>query len=167
MSRIGKKPIPVPSGVKINKLADGRVEVQGPKGKLNVLVPAQIKLEQKDGVLTALRQNEEHRALHGLARALLANAVHGVTQGFKRSLISSASATARSSKAKSFPSRSANRIPWNFPFPRGFRSPSISRRISSSAARTRPRSARWPRTSVRSDRPIRTSKRASASPASA
>jgi large subunit ribosomal protein L6 len=86
MSRIGKKPIPVPSGVKINKLADGRVEVQGPKGKLNVLVPAQIKLEQKDGVLTALRQNEEHRALHGLARALLANAVHGVTQGFKKEL---------------------------------------------------------------------------------
>ena len=86
MSRIGKKPIPVPSGVKINKLADGRVEVQGPKGKLNVLVPRQIKLEQKDGVLNALRENEEHRALHGLARALLANAVHGVTLGFKKEL---------------------------------------------------------------------------------
>ncbi|HVM74058.1 MAG TPA: 50S ribosomal protein L6 [Candidatus Saccharimonadales bacterium] len=86
MSRIGKKPIPVPSGVKINKLADGRVEVQGPKGKLHVLVPQQIKLEQKDGVLNALRDNDEHRALHGLARALLANAVHGVTQGFKKEL---------------------------------------------------------------------------------
>jgi large subunit ribosomal protein L6 len=86
MSRIGKKPIPVPSGVKINKLADGRVEVQGPKGKLNVLVPRQIKLEQKDGVLNALRDSDEHRALHGLARALLANAVHGVTQGFKKEL---------------------------------------------------------------------------------
>jgi large subunit ribosomal protein L6 len=86
MSRIGKKPIPVPSGVKINKLADGRVEVQGPKGKLNVLVPQQIKLEQKDGVLNALRSSDEHRALHGLARALLANAVHGVTQGFKKEL---------------------------------------------------------------------------------
>jgi len=86
MSRIGKKPIPVPSGVKINKLADGRVEVQGPKGKLNVLVPRQIQLEQKDGVLNALRESEEHRALHGLARALLANAVHGVTQGFKKEL---------------------------------------------------------------------------------
>jgi large subunit ribosomal protein L6 len=86
MSRIGKKPIPVPSGVKINKLANGRVEVQGPKGKLNVLVPAQIKLEQKDGVLNALRDNDEHSALHGLARALLANAVHGVTQGFKKEL---------------------------------------------------------------------------------
>ncbi len=86
MSRIGKKPIPVPSGVKINKLADGRVEVQGPKGKLNVLVPGPIKLEQKDGVLNALRESEEHRALHGLARALLANAVYGVTQGFKKEL---------------------------------------------------------------------------------
>ena len=86
MSRIGTKPIPVPSGVKINKLADGRVEVQGPKGKLNVLVPRQIKFEQKDGVLSALRESDEHRALHGLARALLANAVHGVTQGFKKEL---------------------------------------------------------------------------------
>jgi large subunit ribosomal protein L6 len=86
MSRIGKKPIPVPSGVKINKLADGRVEVQGPKGKLNVLVPRQIKLEQKDGILNALRESDEDRALHGLARALLANAVHGVTTGFKKEL---------------------------------------------------------------------------------
>ena len=86
MSRIGKKPIPVPAGVKINKLADGRVEVQGPKGKLNVLVPEQIKLEQKDGVLNALRESDEQAALHGLARALLANAVHGVTQGFKKEL---------------------------------------------------------------------------------
>ena len=85
MSRIGRKPIPVPAGVKINT-AGGRVEVQGPKGKLFVLVPSQIKLEQKDGVLTAIRDNEEHRALHGLARALLANAVLGVTQGFKKDL---------------------------------------------------------------------------------
>jgi len=85
MSRIGRKPIPVPAGVKINSAA-GKVEVQGPKGKLQVLVPQQIRLEQKDGVLTAIRDNEEHRALHGLARALLANAVHGVTQGFKKEL---------------------------------------------------------------------------------
>jgi large subunit ribosomal protein L6 len=85
MSRIGRKPIPVPPGVKINS-AGGKVEVQGPKGKLQVLVPSVIKLEQKDGVLTALRTSEEHRALHGLARALLANAVLGVTQGFKKEL---------------------------------------------------------------------------------
>jgi large subunit ribosomal protein L6 len=85
MSRIGRKPIPVPAGVKINA-SGGKVEVQGPKGKLSVLVPRQIRLEQKDGVLTAIRDNEEHRALHGLARALLANAVLGVTQGFKKEL---------------------------------------------------------------------------------
>ena len=85
MSRIGRKPIPVPAGVKIN-VGGGKVEVQGPKGKLHVLVPRQIKLEQKDGVLTAVRENEDDRALHGLARALLANAVHGVTQGFKKDL---------------------------------------------------------------------------------
>jgi len=85
MSRIGRKPIPVPAGVKITPV-NGKVEVQGPKGKLQVLVPQQIRLEQKDGVLTAVRDNEDHRALHGLARALLANAVHGVTQGFKKEL---------------------------------------------------------------------------------
>jgi len=49
-------------------------------------VPPQIKLEQKDGVLTAVRDNDDHRALHGLARALLANAVTGVTTGFKKEL---------------------------------------------------------------------------------
>ena len=86
MSRIGRKPIPVPAGVKISSVSGGKVEVQGPKGKLSVLVPAQIRLEQKDGVLNALRDNEEHRALHGLARALLANAVQGVTLGFKKEL---------------------------------------------------------------------------------
>jgi len=85
MSRIGRKPIPVPAGVKINT-GGSKVEVQGPKGKLFVLVPKQIKLEQKDGILTAIRDNEDDRALHGLARALLANAVHGVTQGFKKEL---------------------------------------------------------------------------------
>jgi large subunit ribosomal protein L6 len=85
MSRIGQKPIPVPAGVKINT-GGGKVEVQGPKGKLFVLVPRQIKLEQKDGVLTAVRSNDEDRALHGLARALLANAVHGVTTGFRKDM---------------------------------------------------------------------------------
>ena len=86
MSRIGKKPIPVPSGVKINKLADGRVEVQGPKGKLSVVIPRGISFEQKDGVLNVKRQSDEQRAVHGLARALVANAVHGVTQGFKKEM---------------------------------------------------------------------------------
>ena len=85
MSRIGHKPIPVPSGVKI-AVQGGKVDVQGPKGKLSVAVPQGITFQQKDGVLTATRATEDHRALHGLARALVANAVHGVTSGFKKEL---------------------------------------------------------------------------------
>jgi large subunit ribosomal protein L6 len=85
MSRIGRKPIPVPSGVKV-ALQAGRVEVQGPKGKLAVPLPAGIQFAQKEGVLTATRATEEHRAVHGLARALVANAVRGVTEGFKKDL---------------------------------------------------------------------------------
>ncbi|HLP99904.1 MAG TPA: 50S ribosomal protein L6 [Candidatus Limnocylindria bacterium] len=85
MSRIGRKPIPVPSGVNV-AVHPGRVDVQGPKGKMSVPLPGGIRLEQKDGVLTAVRDTEEQRALHGLARALVANAVQGVTQGFKKEL---------------------------------------------------------------------------------
>jgi large subunit ribosomal protein L6 len=85
MSRIGRKPIPLPSGVKIALQSD-RVEVQGPKGKLTVPLPYGITFEQKDGVLNALRATEDQRALHGLARALVANAVTGVTTGFKKDL---------------------------------------------------------------------------------
>jgi large subunit ribosomal protein L6 len=85
MSRIGNKIIPLPSGVKI-QLKDGSVEVQGPKGKMNVRVPAGIHFEQKDSTLVAKRDAEQYRALHGLARALVANAVTGVTTGFKKDL---------------------------------------------------------------------------------
>src|ERR1700730_15165348 len=85
MSRIGNKLIPVPSGVKIEIKQDA-VEVQGPKGKMTVPLPRGIRFEQRDGTLIAKRETEEHRALHGLARALVANAVVGVTQGFKRDL---------------------------------------------------------------------------------
>ena len=67
-------------------LQGGTIDVQGPKGKLSFPLPNGITFEQKDGVLTATRATEEHRALHGLARALVANAVHGVTQGFKKEL---------------------------------------------------------------------------------
>jgi large subunit ribosomal protein L6 len=85
MSRIGNKIIPVPKEVKI-QIKDGAVDVQGPKGKMNVRVPRGISFEQKDGTLVAKRASEEHRALHGLARALVANAVTGVTTGFKKEL---------------------------------------------------------------------------------
>ncbi len=85
MSRIGRKPIPIPAGVKI-QITPAAIEVQGPKGKMKVPVPRGIRFEQKDGVLNALRDSEEHRALHGLARALVSNAVTGVTTGFKKDL---------------------------------------------------------------------------------
>jgi large subunit ribosomal protein L6 len=85
MSRIGNKPIPLPAGVKI-QIAGGVVDVQGPKGKMRVPIPGRIKFEQKDGNLLASRPDETQRALHGLARALVANAVKGVTQGFKKDL---------------------------------------------------------------------------------
>ena len=85
MSRIGNKLIPLPSGVKV-QLKPNVVEVQGPKGKMSVAVPRGVTFEQKDSTLVAKRETEEHRALHGLARALVANAVTGVTQGFKREL---------------------------------------------------------------------------------
>jgi large subunit ribosomal protein L6 len=85
MSRIGNKIIPVPTGVKI-QIKEDLVDVQGPKGKMAVVVPAGIRFEQKDGTLVAKRDSDERRALHGLARALVANAVTGVTLGFKKDL---------------------------------------------------------------------------------
>ena len=85
MSRIGNKPIPVPSGVKI-AMAPDKIDVQGPKGKLSVAIPRGVSFEQKDGVLNVKRESDEQRAVHGLARALVANAVHGVTQGFKKEM---------------------------------------------------------------------------------
>ena len=85
MSRIGRKPISLPTGVKV-ALSPGRVDVQGPKGKLSLPLPSGITFEQKDATLLASRETEEHRALHGLARALVANAVRGVSEGFKKDL---------------------------------------------------------------------------------
>lgn len=85
MSRIGRKVIPVPQGVKV-QIGAAAVDVQGPKGKLSVPLPRGIRFEEKDGVLQAFRENDEQKALHGLARALVANAVRGVTEGFKKEL---------------------------------------------------------------------------------
>src|SRR5918912_4348692 len=85
MSRIGKKPIPVPKDVKVN-IQGNVVSVQGPKGKLDTPLPQGIKIEQQDGHLVALRQDDSHAAVHGLARALVNNAVEGVTRGWTREL---------------------------------------------------------------------------------
>src|SRR4051812_46439189 len=84
MSRIGKKPIPLPSGVKIS--VGEQLEVTGPKGKLTVPIPEGITFEQKTGVLEVKRASDNHAALHGLTRALAANAVQGVSTGFVREL---------------------------------------------------------------------------------
>jgi large subunit ribosomal protein L6 len=67
-------------------MVSDKIDVQGPKGKLSVAIPRGISFEQKDGVLNVKRESDEHRAVHGLARALVANAVHGVTQGFKKEM---------------------------------------------------------------------------------
>ena len=84
MSRIGKKPIPLPSGVKVE--IGGQLEVTGPKGKLTVPIPKGISIEQSDGKLEVKRASDEQAALHGLIRALAANAVQGVSAGFTREL---------------------------------------------------------------------------------
>jgi large subunit ribosomal protein L6 len=84
MSRVGKKPIPVPPGVTVS-IGD-KVHVKGPKGALEVPVPSGIRIVQQDGRLELQRDGDELAALHGLARALLANAVQGVSTGFTREL---------------------------------------------------------------------------------
>jgi large subunit ribosomal protein L6 len=87
MSRIGKKPITIPKGVTV-KLADGAVEVQGPKGKLRQAYPAGINFEVADGHLVAKTKTEDPQLgkFHGLARSLIANAVAGVVDGYKKEL---------------------------------------------------------------------------------
>jgi large subunit ribosomal protein L6 len=85
MSRIGKKPIPIPQGVTV-KIEGNTVALQGPKGKLDTPVPQGITVEQKDGNLVAIRENDSQAALHGLARALVNNAMEGVTKGWTRDL---------------------------------------------------------------------------------
>jgi large subunit ribosomal protein L6 len=85
MSRIGRKPIAIPKGVKF-KIEDGSVEVSGPKGTLAVPMPAGIKCKVEGEQLIAERESDDHAAVHGLARALVQNAVTGVTDGFSRQL---------------------------------------------------------------------------------
>jgi large subunit ribosomal protein L6 len=87
MSRIGKQPIEVPSGVNI-AISPGRVQVNGPLGELSQQVPARMQIEQEDGNLVVKRPTErgDDRALHGLTRSLLANMVEGVTKGFEKRL---------------------------------------------------------------------------------
>jgi large subunit ribosomal protein L6 len=87
MSRIGKQPIELPASVNVS-LSPGRVMVNGPLGELSQDVPARMKIEQSDGVITVTRPTErgDDRALHGLTRSLIANMVEGVTKGFEKRL---------------------------------------------------------------------------------
>jgi large subunit ribosomal protein L6 len=84
MSRVGKKLIPMPKGVKIT--VGDQLTVEGPKGKQTVPVPKGITFSEKDGVLTVIRDGDDKAALHGLTRALTANAIQGVSTGFTREL---------------------------------------------------------------------------------
>lgn len=84
MSRIGKKPIPLAQGVKVQ--IGGELAVEGPRGKLTVPIPPGIKIRQHDGQLLVERESDQYAAAHGLTRALAANAVTGVSAGFTREL---------------------------------------------------------------------------------
>ena len=87
MSRIGKKPIPVPQGVKV-AVEEGMVRAEGPKGKLSQSIPSSLSVTMESNVLTVARSSDHRnvRALHGLTRSLLANMVTGVKDGFERKL---------------------------------------------------------------------------------
>ena len=87
MSRIGKLPIPVPSGVKID-LQRNHLTVEGPRGKLERDLPPAISIEVEDGQIVCSRPTDgrEHRSLHGLTRTLVANMVTGVSQGYRKEL---------------------------------------------------------------------------------
>jgi large subunit ribosomal protein L6 len=87
MSRIGRKPIELPSGVMV-ALSPGRVQVNGPLGELSQNVPARMQIEKSDSEVVVTRPTErgEDRALHGLTRTLIANMVEGVTKGFEKHL---------------------------------------------------------------------------------
>ncbi|MFC4411877.1 50S ribosomal protein L6 [Chungangia koreensis] len=88
MSRVGKKPIEVPTGVTVTIDENNTVVVKGPKGELTNSFNKDIKIEQNDNIITLTRPSEskEHRTIHGTTRALLANMVTGVSEGFTRGL---------------------------------------------------------------------------------
>jgi large subunit ribosomal protein L6 len=87
MSRVGRSPIPVPSGVDIT-IADGRITVKGPKGQLDRAIPGEITIRQEGDELLVERPDDEResRAMHGLVRSLVNNMVLGVTEGFRKDL---------------------------------------------------------------------------------
>jgi len=85
MSRVGKKPITIPSGVTVT-IGGSELEVKGPKGTLKTPIPTGIGFKQEEGTLTAERSSDDDAAFHGLARALANNAIVGVTEGFEKKM---------------------------------------------------------------------------------
>lgn len=85
MSRIGRMPIPLPAGVQYT-VEGNTLRVEGPKGKVQQMIPAGIQLETRDGFIHAVRENDSQAAIHGLTRALVSNAVEGVTKGWAKDL---------------------------------------------------------------------------------
>ena len=85
MSRVGRKPITIPSGVTVT-IQDSELEVKGPKGTLRTPIPSGINFKIEDNTLVAERENDDQAAFHGLGRALANNAIVGVTEGFKKEM---------------------------------------------------------------------------------
>lgn len=87
MSRIGRSPVTVPGNVKLD-IKPGLVKVEGPKGKLEVVISERMEVSVEDGTLTVARPTDhrDDRSQHGLARTLISNAITGVTEGFTRNL---------------------------------------------------------------------------------
>lgn len=87
MSRVGRRPIPLPQGVRVD-IQGSAITVTGPRGVLSREIHSELQVLQEDGVLTVARPSDsrQHRALHGLTRTLIANMVEGVSQGFRKEL---------------------------------------------------------------------------------
>lgn len=87
MSRVGVKPISLPEKVKVS-IANGSVQVEGPKGKLDFTLPGGVEVAENDGAIVVTRQNElrENRAMHGTVRSIVNNMIIGVSQGFSKEL---------------------------------------------------------------------------------
>ncbi len=120
MSRIGRMPITVPSGVEVS-ITGQSVAVKGPKGSLAIAVPAPIQVSQADGVITVARPNEERvtRSLHGLSRSLVANMVEGVTTGYSLIINIVGVGYRVAEKGKDLEFQLGYSHPINFPAPEG------------------------------------------------
>ncbi len=88
MSRIGKMPIAIPSGITVSVAENNKVTVKGPKGELSRVLPSQMTIKQEDGSITVERPDDEkeNRALHGLTRTLINNMIVGVSDGYSKTL---------------------------------------------------------------------------------